>query len=359
MPSRFFASGFFLIPLLLGGWPMGLLAQQIGAPKAGSACSDAKVLTGLSGRAVAVAFFPAGTQIVAAGVDGSIKVWNRITGRPTVCYDSREGYFTGMAIDPTGSLLAVACHSRKAKQVLLMDAAKLTVRKEIEAYAVGLCFSNDGKSLLVLRVHDLATYDPHTGRERGRIIATADFREAISVAIHRSEQMAAVTLFCVDGSWVAEWNIAGRSKLERVTGYMGRTYDIAYAPDCEFLLVGTLSSGAFAGSNVRHPYDFDRALWLYAKGKPRVILEEGPLDVTAVAFGPDGRRVASAHAGRGVRVWEVATRRPLAELCHPKDCWITCLAFSADGHVLAAGGGSRSEGRGWRGDGQVFVWKLD
>src|SRR6185295_12118104 len=63
--------------------------------------------------------------------------------------------------------------------------------------------------------------------------------------------------------------------------------------------------------------------------------------VEALAFSPDGSRVAAAtEVGEGspgeVKLWEVATGRLQADLKGYEDS-VNCVAFSADGSLLATG----------------------
>ena len=70
--------------------------------------------------------------------------------------------------------------------------------------------------------------------------------------------------------------------------------------------------------------------------------------VEALAFSPDGRRLAASAAGGGITVWDVTTRRLLAR----PDGLATAMAFSADGRSLAAGMADR------QGEGVVIVWDV-
>jgi serine/threonine protein kinase/WD40 repeat protein len=60
--------------------------------------------------------------------------------------------------------------------------------------------------------------------------------------------------------------------------------------------------------------------------------------VVAVAFSPDGKRLASADAGRNIKLWDLETMQEVLSLRHSQD--IASLTFTADGHkLLAAGSG--------------------
>ncbi|HEX8723679.1 MAG TPA: WD40 repeat domain-containing protein, partial [Pyrinomonadaceae bacterium] len=64
--------------------------------------------------------------------------------------------------------------------------------------------------------------------------------------------------------------------------------------------------------------------------------------VTALAFTPDGRRLASASAERDntVRLWDVRTGELLHTLAGHDD-WVTSVAFAPDGLRLASGSRDR------------------
>jgi WD40 repeat protein len=76
-------------------------------------------------------------------------------------------------------------------------------------------------------------------------------------------------------------------------------------------------------------------LWDSATWSEMATLPGPTAGVFAIAFSPDGRLLASANLDRTVTLWNVATRTAETTLQHRGE--VHCVAFSADGRKLATG----------------------
>jgi WD40 repeat protein len=76
-------------------------------------------------------------------------------------------------------------------------------------------------------------------------------------------------------------------------------------------------------------------LWDLSTGKRLASFGDTDEYITALAFSPDGKVLAGAGFEKEVRLWDVPRGKELRTLAHPHN--VSCLAFSPDGKALAAG----------------------
>ena len=118
------------------------------------------------------------------------------------------------------------------------------------------------------------------------------------------------------------------------SGHTSRITAVAWSPDGKHLASAS--------------YDKSARIWDSTNGY-REIVYRGHVDrVQAVAWSPDGKRVASASSDRTVQIWDAITGRSLFTY-HGHGLPVMALAWSPDGTRIASGGDDKT----------VQIWDAD
>jgi WD40 repeat protein len=263
-----------------------------------------------------VTFSRDGKRLASAGGDlhmrapSEIKVWDAATGKDLLTIPDPDG-FHALALSPDGKVLAAASSGRGPVKIWDAETGK-------KLWAL----KGDGKVRLEESAEALA-FNP-----RGSLLATAAPSNAgIQVLLW----------FWKAGrlEWAHEIGVPGPTGSQP-----GQRLHLAYRPDDLQLAVTS---------------DSDDAIRLLMPSTGQVIhtLNEHVGPVRAVAYSPDGRRLASAGADRTLRLWDTATGRLLQTFHgHSEEVW--CVAFSPDGRQIATGSGSADPVRMVAGE--VLLW---
>ena len=240
------------------------VASGIGVWMYEVATSRALMLMPTASGVSSVSFSPDGSTLASGSWDGTVQLWDVVTGEPIATLGGRESSVSSVSFSPDGSTLA----------------------------------SGSGDD--TVRLWDVVTGEP--------IVTLEGHTSGVSSVS-----------FSADGSTLASgsgddtvrlWDVVTGEPIATLEGHTSEVYSVSFSPDGS-----TLASGSWDGT-VR--------LWAVATGEPIATLEGHTGRVYSVSFSPDGATLASGSLDGRVRLWAVATGEPIATLEGHTDGSIRC-----------------------------------
>jgi WD40 repeat protein len=342
-----------LLSVLSGGRERRVTATLAERPKVQAAQGTALHLMldtgGHRGIITGLAFTPDGRQIVSAGRDRVVRVWDWKSGKTVRTIRGQvglepwsDGTIYAAALSPDGHWLAVGGRMAVGTEsnppmarIYDFPTGKLLTLLRGDRHGAQvrrLAFSPDGKRLISQEFGGVArVWDVASGRLQHRLGhgVTID-----GVGFTRDGR--AVT--GADDTTVRLW-LADGSEDFRLAGHKDRVSALAVSP-----MDGTVVSGDWSGEIRRRESE---------TGNPVRMLAKQRAPVEALHISPNGRWLLSADQFAdwvyGARVWELPTGREVhAYAGH--DNTVFALATSPDSRYAATGGGSRFA---------IHVWELE
>ena len=285
-----------------------------------------------------VGFEPNGDRLVTAGADGTLRLWATPVERPSVELRGHEAVVNDLALSPDGRRLATASEDGTARiWDLRSRRPAATVRHDASVPTVA--FNGDGRMLLTAGFGSARLWDAEDGSE-------------VTVL---TRKLGAGATFTADSQHVvvesgAVWEAGGRraGKLPRLVGAPMAAPQGAFATPLDgpagvfeipsgrrltaFRGLASVSAwaGAISPDGRTAAIAGEDGVWLWNAVTGRR-LDRLPGAEAVGEFSPGGNRLITTN-GTDVRVWDVARRRPVADLPHPYP--VGKPVFSPDGRLV-------------------------
>jgi WD40 repeat protein len=300
-----------------------------------------------------LAFTPDGKQLISAGDDKVIRVWDWQAGKTVRTVRGQvgpgpEGRIYATALSPDGRWLAVGGYlgiftgtkpreDEEAHKIRLYDFASARLAPLLKGHTNvvhGLAFSPNGK-LLLSGGGDLSAivWDVEKRAQRHRL---QGHKAGIYAVGFTPDSARAAT--GSDDTTLKLWSVNDGKELATLTGHRSQVSSLTGSP-----IEGIIASGDTQG---------EIRLWDgRTGGYLRTLANQGG-DIGALRFTPDEKRLLSACGSNGCgsnqRVWEVASGREL--LTYTKhDNVVVAVALSPDGRLAATAGGDNRA---------IHIWDL-
>jgi WD40 repeat protein len=271
-----------------------------------------------TGVAEALAFSPDGRTLAAGGYGGTARLWDITTGKQTGPVFGNAA-IQSLAFSPDGKILATGDYYGAVQLWDVATGSELCDPLTGHTGAViWAAFSSDGKTLITnssdgttrLWNVTVATNDPDGGPQ----LFPSRVGAPVSLAFSPDGMTLAIAAY---SGTVQLWDMAGGNPVSRHLDTTAAT-SVAFSPDGKTLAIGT--------------WDGTVQLWSTATGR-RIASVRGSVEIGSVAFSPDGKTLAAADT-QGAQLWDVASRKPTWLFRIPNGP--VSVAFSPDGKTLAA-----------------------
>ncbi|KZP27506.1 hypothetical protein FIBSPDRAFT_928039 [Athelia psychrophila] len=291
--------------------------KVINGPQIWDQCS--RFLEGHFGEVNSAKFSPDGRRILSSSQDGSIRLWDAVSGAHLTTLQGHADGVNEATFSPDGNLIASVSHDQTVRLWDAVSGAHLkTLQRSPNNYSPpwSVAFSPDGQRILYGPEDNVfKLWDPSSGKVLNL------FRPAKG----ESSDMTCAA-FSPDGIHIISGSNHGASQLwDALSGARLMKFPLtaSYCVNCvEFSPDGTSFATGDTHGNIKLQSSIDGA---------RLMLFKENSTLTSVAFSPDGATIASCS--NTVRLWDVVSGAMLRTLTGHSG-HLNEVSFSPNGHSI-------------------------
>ena len=271
----------------------------------------AAVLKGHSNAVKRVAFSAKGQKLMTMSDDRTVGLWHARTGAYFATFRGHLDHVSAAVFDPAGHRVATAGHDHRA---ILWNANLNVVRHQVPTKASQVTLSPDGSRILLT--------DP-----KGRLWVGSSAPGAKLAPLGAAGPKVLALAFGPKGrralvsrpNGVTLWDTMGRRPIHRLVGHKERVTAVGFGPRGKRLSTAS--------------WDETARLWDAATGKVLHVLAGHDGEVTSVAFSPDHRLVATTSSAGLAHIWDSRTGNQLA-IAGVSGSKLVAAHFTPDGRRL-------------------------
>jgi len=294
------------------------------------------ICSGHSSRIMSLAWSPDGKRIATAGYDKTVRVWDVRNGKVVAAYRGHSDRVNAVVWSPNGQRIASASDDHT---IHIWDAVSQIKQMTLQGHVnkvTALSWSSDSPRLASGGLDKIVqVWDSNSGRI---LFTYSGHKEAIQVvawlpaASGRSARIASGSTDKTVQVWEPTKESKGNFFTSRLfpqrgtysyTRHTQKVNALAWSPDGRRI--------ASVGN------DKTMQVWDVANGKLGFIHRNPASSLNAVAWSPDGRYLAAGGNDKMVQVWDANTRRLLCTYTGHTG-YVMALAWSPDGKMMASAG---------------------
>jgi WD40 repeat protein len=297
---------------------------------------ESRVFSGPQQPVTSVAFSPDGNLVVASSQDGTVRIWDRNTGRELKIFNPDAGFARAVSFSPNGKKL-LAAHDGAPRLYEMQSFTELKRLGAANTFVFRAAFSPDGKVLATASQGDkgVRLFDADT-LEQTHFLGGYD-KAIMSLAFSPNGEF----IIAGDGTELKVWDVATGKVDRTLSKFTDGVVSVAYAPDGNQV--------AFAG--------MEKTIYLWDLRENKLVrtFEGHKSLVQSIAFSPDARYLVSGSIGtskpeaqknsampeeaRTIRLWSVETGQEAYHVEHKEP--VSSVTFSPDGRYILSGTGNQ------------------